>query len=93
MYVVGSTGIGKSEFLKTMAIQDIEEGRGLAFLDPHGDTAEALLDNIPPHRIKDVIYFDPNDLANPIAFNVLDKVEYEYRHLVASGLLSVFKKL
>jgi len=93
MYVVGSTGMGKSEFLKTMAIQDIEEGRGLAFLDPHGDSAEALLDHIPAHRIKDVIYFDPNDLANPIAFNVLDKVDYEYRHLVASGLLGVFKKL
>ncbi|OGN33680.1 MAG: hypothetical protein A3I39_00020 [Candidatus Yanofskybacteria bacterium RIFCSPLOWO2_02_FULL_47_9b] len=93
IYVVGSTGMGKSELLKTMAIQDIEEGRGLAFLDPHGDTADALIDHIPPHRIKDVIYFDPNDLANPIAFNVLDKVDYEYRHLVASGLLSVFKKL
>ena len=93
IYVVGSTGMGKSELLKTMAIQDIEEGRGLAFLDPHGDIADALIDHIPPHRIKDVIYFDPNDLANPIAFNVLDKVDYEYRHLVASGLLSVFKKL
>ncbi len=93
MYVVGSTGMGKSEFLKTMAIQDIEEGRGIAFLDPHGDSAEALLDHIPPHRIKDVIYFDPNDLANPIAFNVLDQVDYEYRHLVASGLLGVFKKI
>ncbi len=92
-YVVGSTGMGKSEFLKNMAIQDIEEGRGLAFLDPHGDSADALLDYIPEHRIKDVIYFDPSDLANPIAFNVLDKVDYEYRHLITSGLLGVFKKI
>ena len=93
MYVVGSTGMGKSEFLKNMAIQDIEEGRGLAFLDPHGDGAQALINFIPKHRIKDVIYFDPSDLAYPIAFNVLEKVEYEYRHLIASGLLGVFKKL
>ncbi|MBP9822496.1 MAG: type IV secretion system DNA-binding domain-containing protein [Candidatus Pacebacteria bacterium] len=93
MYVVGSTGMGKSEFLKNMAIQDIEEGRGLAFLDPHGDGAQALINFVPKHRIKDVIYFDPADLAFPIAFNVLEKVEYEYRHLIASGLLGVFKKL
>ncbi len=93
MYVVGSTGMGKSEFLKNMAIQDIEEGRGLAFLDPHGDSADALLNFIPPERIKDVIYFDPNDLSNPISFNVLDKVDYEYRHLIASGLIGVFKKI
>ena len=93
MYVLGSTGMGKSEFLKNMAIQDIEEGRGLAFLDPHGDGAQALINFIPKHRIKDVIYFDPADLAYPIAFNVLEKVDYEYRHLIASGLLGVFKKL
>lgn len=93
MYVVGSTGMGKSEFLKNLAIQDIEEGRGLAFLDPHGDGAQALINFIPKHRIKDVIYFDPSDLAFPIAFNVLEKVDYEYRHLIASGLLGVFKKL
>lgn len=93
MYVVGSTGMGKSEFLKNMAIQDIEEGRGIAFMDPHGDSAQALINFIPKDRIKDVIYFNPADLTNPIAFNVLEKVEYEYRHLIASGLLGVFKKL
>ena len=93
MYVVGSTGMGKSEFLKNMAIQDIEEGRGLAVLDPHGDMAQSLPDFVPEHRKKDVIYFDPSDLAFPLSFNVLEKVDYEYRHLVASGLLGVFKKL
>ena len=93
MYVVGSTGMGKSEFLKNMAIQDIEEGRGLAYVDPHGDGAQSLINFIPQHRIKDVIYFDPSDLLHPISFNVLEKVEYEYRHLIASGLLGVFKKL
>ena len=93
MYVVGSTGMGKSEFLKNMAIQDIEAGRGIAFLDPHGDPSNDLLDYIPEDRIKDVIYLDPGDLSYPIAFNVMEKVDFEYRHLVASGLLGVFKKI
>ncbi len=93
MYVVGSTGMGKSEFLKNMAIQDIEVGRGLAFLDPHGDSCDDLLDYIPEERIKDVVYLDPGDLSHPVAFNVMEKVDFEYRHLVASGLLGVFKKI
>ena len=94
MYVVGSTGMGKSEFLKSMAIQDIEAGRGVCFIDPHGDTAESLLDYIPEERIKDVVYFDPDDLQFPIAFNVMEAVGgFDYRHLVASGLLGVFKKI
>ena len=93
MYVVGSTGMGKSEFLKAMAIQDIEAGRGMCFIDPHGDTADDLLDYIPENRIKDVIYFDPSDLENPIAFNVMEGIGFDYRHLVASGLMGVFKKI
>ena len=64
MYVVGSTGMGKSEFLKNMAIQDIEAGRGIAFIDPHGDSIDDLLDHIPADRIKDVVYFDPGS-KNP----------------------------
>jgi len=93
MYVVGSTGMGKSECLKSMAIQDIEAGRGVCFIDPHGDTVEALLDFVPEERIKDVVYFNPNDLEYPVAFNFMEKVDFEYRHLVASGLLGVFRKL
>jgi len=93
MYVVGSTGMGKSEFLKNMAIQDIEAGRGIAFIDPHGDSADALLDYIPKDRIKDVVYLDPGDLDFPIAFNVMEGIGFDYRHLVASGLVGVFKKI
>ena len=93
MYVVGSTGMGKTEFMKNMAIQDIEAGRGVAYIDPHGDASDDLLDHIPPERIKDVIYFDPGDLSHPIAFNVMEKVDFEFRHLVASGLLGAFKKI
>lgn len=93
MYVVGSTGMGKSEFLKTMAIQDIEAGRGIAFIDPHGDPVVDLLDFIPEERIKDVVYIDPGDLAFPVAFNVMESVDFDYRHLIAAGLLGVFKKI
>ncbi len=93
MYVVGSTGMGKSEFLKNMAIQDIEAGRGVCFIDPHGDSANDLLDFVPEERIKDVIYFNPDDLEYPIAFNVMEGIGFDYRHLVASGLVGVFKKI
>ncbi len=93
MYVVGSTGMGKSEFLKNMAIQDIEAGRGICFIDPHGDGVVDILDFVPEERIEDVIYFNPGDLEYPIAFNVMEQVPFELRHLVASGLLGVFRKI
>ena len=93
MYVIGKTGMGKTELLKNMAIQDIQAGRGVAFLDPHGDTAEDLPNFVPKERLKDVVIFDPSDLDFPIAFNVMEQVDARYRHLVASGLLGVFKKV
>jgi len=93
MYIIGKTGMGKSELLKNIAIQDIRDGRGLAFVDPHGDPVEDLLDYIPPERIKDVIYVNPADLEYPIAFNVLESVDPDKRHLVADGIMAVFKKL
>tara|TARA_B100000745_G_scaffold292684_1_gene233823 strand:+ start:6383 stop:7996 length:1614 start_codon:yes stop_codon:yes gene_type:complete len=93
MYVIGKTGMGKSTLLENLAIQDINNGEGLAFIDPHGSTAETLLDYIPEHRVKDVVYFAPFDLDNPIAFNVMEDVGYDKRHLVVSGLMSTFKKI
>ena len=93
MYVIGKTGMGKTVMLKNMVIQDIREGRGVAFIDPHGEAAEELLDYIPSHRTNDVIYFNPADLAYPIAFNIMEKVGAEHRHLVSSGLMGVFKKI
>ncbi|MBI2097861.1 MAG: type IV secretion system DNA-binding domain-containing protein [Candidatus Vogelbacteria bacterium] len=92
-YVIGKTGMGKSTLLENMAIQDIQSGRGLAFVDPHGETAEKLLDYVPPARIKDVIYFAPFDLDYPISFNVMEDVGKDQRHLVANGLMSAFKKI
>lgn len=93
IYIIGKTGMGKSEMMVNMAIQDIQQGRGVAFIDPHGEAAERLLDFVPSRRINDVIYFNPADLEYPIAFNVMERVSLEHRHLVASGLMSVFKKI
>jgi len=93
VYVVGKTGMGKTEMLVNMAIQDIQAGRGVGFVDPHGEAAERLLDFVPSGRVNDVIYFNPADLGYPIAFNVMEKVDVEHRHLVASGLMGVFQKI
>ncbi len=93
MYVIGKTGMGKSTLLENMAIQDIRNGEAMAFIDPHGSTAERLLEYVPEHRIKDVIYFAPFDMEHPIAFNVMEDVGYDKRHLVVSGLLAAFRKI
>lgn len=93
MYVLGKTGVGKTTLLKNMIIQDIENGHGLAYLDPHGDDVQEVLECIPTHRINDVVYFNPADLEYPIAFNILENVEPEYNHLVSDGLMGVFTKI
>jgi len=92
VYSIGKTGMGKSTMLENMAIQDIQNGNGMAFLDPHGKTADLFLDYIPEHRMKDVIYFAPFDTDFPIAFNVMEDVGPDKRHLVVSGLMSAFEK-
>jgi len=93
IYVIGKTGMGKTALLENMVLQDIQLGRGIGFVDPHGEAAEKLLDSIPPNRINDVVYFNPADIDYPITFNVMEKVILESRHLVASGLMGVFKKI
>ncbi|HMO77658.1 MAG TPA: type IV secretion system DNA-binding domain-containing protein [Candidatus Paceibacterota bacterium] len=93
MYIVGKTGMGKSTLLENMAVQDIQNGEGMAFIDPHGSAAETLLDYIPEHRLNDVVYFAPFDTGNPISFNVMEDVDPDKRHLVVSGLMSTFKKI
>jgi len=85
--------MGKTVLLENMVIQDIQQGKGVGFVDPHGEAAEGLLDFIPSNRINDVIYFNPADLEYPIAFNIMEKVDVEHRHLVAGGLMGVFKKI
>jgi len=93
LYIIGKTGMGKTTLLENMAIQDIQSGRGVAIVDPHGEFAQKMLDYVPSNRINDVIYFNPADLDYPIAFNVIEQVDPEFRHLVASGLVGVFKKI
>lgn len=93
VYIIGKTGMGKTNLLQTMVVQDIRAGHGLAYVDPHGDTAENLLQFIPKNRVNDVVYFNPADMAYPIAFNVLETVNEEHKHLVASGMMGVFKKI
>jgi CxxC-x17-CxxC domain-containing protein len=93
VYIIGKTGMGKTTLIENMVYSDIIAGKGVCYVDPHGDTAEKMLSWIPSSRINDVIYFNPSDLNYPISFNVLEKVSAEHRHLVASGLIGVFKKL
>lgn len=93
VYIIGKTGMGKSTLLENMAVQDIVNGEGMAFIDPHGGTAEKLLDYIPEERIKDVIYFAPFDADFPVSFNVMEDVGADKRHLVANGLMNAFKKI
>jgi hypothetical protein len=85
--------MGKSTLLENMAVQDILNGNGFAMVDPHGKTADLLLEYIPKDRIKDVIYFAPFDTDHPVSFNVMEDVGPDRRHLVASGLMSAFKKI
>ncbi|MFA6306910.1 MAG: type IV secretion system DNA-binding domain-containing protein [Patescibacteria group bacterium] len=93
MYLVGKTGMGKSTILENMIVDDIRSGKGVMVVDPHGDLAEKIIDYIPSSRVNDVIYFNPSDIDYPIAFNIVEQVEPHLRHLVASGLIGVFKKL
>lgn len=93
IYVIGKTGMGKSTLLENLAIQDIQNGEGIAFIDPHGSTAEKLLDFVPYERIKDVIYFAPFDTEYPVGFNVMEDVGYDKRHLVVSGLMGAFRRI
>ncbi len=93
MYVIGKSGSGKSRLLEQFIKSDIEWGRGLCLIDPHGDVVDSVLSLVPESRIKDVIYFNPIDQEYPISFNPIEKVEPAYRPQVATDLIEVFKKI
>ncbi len=93
MYIIGKTGMGKTTLIENMVIQDIQAGHGVAFVDPHGDSIEKILNYIPSNRVNDVVYLNPADNDFPIAFNPLESVDPKYKHLVASGLMGVFTKI
>lgn len=93
VYIIGKTGMGKSTLLENMAAQDIKNGEGMCFIDPHGSAIDTLLDYIPEERLNDVIYFAPFDSDNPISFNILETVAEDQKHLVVQGLMSTFDKI
>jgi hypothetical protein len=93
VYVIGKTGTGKSTMIENMAIQDIHNGNGLCFMDPHGSAADKLLQYVPEERKKDVLYIAPFDMEHPVSFNIMEDVGYDKRNLVVSGLMSAFKKI
>ena len=95
LYAMGQTGTGKSVFMETMALQDIEEGRGVCFIDPHGDTVERLLSHVPRHRSRDVIYFNPGDVEWPLGLNMLeyDPLFPEQKTFIVNEFLGIFHKL
>ncbi len=93
MYIIGKTGTGKSTLLETLILQDIEAGRGVALLDPHGDLVERIVLRVPVRRRSELIYFNVPDTSRPLGFNPLEAVPPARRSLAASGMLEAFKKL
>jgi energy-coupling factor transporter ATP-binding protein EcfA2 len=92
MYVVGKTGAGKTTLLENLIMQDVRAGRGLVYLDPHGDSAERIVASIPACRKLDLISFNAPDSQQPYGFNPIRPVSQDKRPLLASGILEVFKK-
>lgn len=93
MYIIGKTGTGKSELLKDLVMQDIKAGRGLCFMDPHGDAVEDILRMVPPERAEDVIYFNPADAERPMGLNLLEAKTIDQQHFVATSVINMMYKL
>lgn len=93
MYVIGQTGSGKSTLLKNCILQDVLSGRGFAFIDPHGDSAEVIIDSIPKARIRDVVYLNPSDIDFPIGFNPLRGVPLKLQPTATANLIAAFRSI
>jgi tetratricopeptide (TPR) repeat protein len=89
LYVVGKTGTGKSTLLKSLALQDIEDGRGVCVIDPHGDLVEEILTRIPENRVQDVVLFDPADIERPIGLNLLEARSEAEKHLIVNEFIGL----
>ena len=94
-YIIGKSGSGKTELMKSMVKQDIQEGRGVCVIDPHGDFAEDALSFVPRERAEDVIYFSPADTERPLGLNMLeyDPKYPEQKTFVINEMLKIFDKL
>lgn len=93
LYVVGKSGSGKSKLLELLIKEDLESGKGVGVLDPHGDLVDNVMEFVPKDRIKDVVYFDPADIDFPISFNPMENVDEAYKMQVTIGFIQIFKKL
>lgn len=93
LYVVGKSGSGKSKMLELLIKEDLDAGKGVGVLDPHGDLVDSIMEYVPKHRINDVIYFDPADTQFPISFNPMESVDEAFKMQVTIGFLQIFKKL
>jgi len=93
IYVIGSTGMGKSVLLTNIAYQDMMDGRGFAFIDPHGDATELLMSKVPPERIDDVIYFDPGDVDNPVGMNMFEFTDPEQKDFIVQEGINMLQSL
>jgi len=92
-YVIGQTGTGKSGLLENLAYQDMMDGRGFAFIDPHGDSAEKLLGMIPKERVEDVIYFSPGDMEMPVGLNLFEFENQDQRDFLIQESIAMLYKL
>ena len=92
IYIIGKTGTGKSQLMSDMILQDIRDGKGVCFIDPH-DTIDQILELIPPERAEDVIYFDPSDTARPMGLNMLEAKTEEQQHFVTTSIIGLMYKL
>jgi len=100
VYIIGGTGNGKTTMLQHAIVEDMQRGKGLAVVDPHGDMAETILQHVPENRVKDVIYFNPDDLLYPIGLNLLELQPgltgadlMREKDLITESVISVFRKI
>jgi len=93
VYIIGKSGVGKSKLMLNMIKDDIDEGRGVIVVDPHGELADETIAIVPQSRIDDVIVFEPSDREYPVAFNLLEQVDDDFKGMVASGFVGIFKKI
>ena len=93
MYIIGKTGTGKTELIKDLIMQDIRDGKGVCFMDPHGDAVRDILELIPPERAEDVIYFNPADTDRPMGLNLLEAHTEDQKHFAATAVINMMYKL
>ena len=100
VYIIGGTGNGKTTMMQYSLVQDMQNGKGIAVIDPHGDMAETLLRHVPAERVNDVVYFNPDDLEHPIGLNLLELTPgisgnelLREKDIITESVISVFRKI